>query len=104
MSQTKFSVEIDDHRIPHHEVSKILKAHNYRSSILNKLVRDSSAQLPDSMLLFPFELRYADIVQIAESGDIDHHATAAAEPSRTDASDLAVPLQPSPLTSLRPPP
>lgn len=36
-----------------------------------------------------------DIVQIAESGDIDHCA-AAAEPSGTDTSDLTVPLLPPP--------
>lgn len=33
-----------------------------------------------------------DIVQIAESGDIDHRGAAAAEPSGTDTSDLTVPL------------
>lgn len=35
-----------------------------------------------------------DIVQIAESGDIDHCGAAAAEPSGTDTSDLTVPLLP----------
>lgn len=35
-----------------------------------------------------------DIVQIAESGDIDHRGAAAAEPSGTDTSDPTVPLLP----------
>lgn len=43
--------------------------------------------------------RQRDIVQIAESGDIDHRGAAAAEPSGTDTSDLSVPLEP-----LLPPP
>jgi len=43
-----------------------------------------------------------DIVQIAESGDIDHCGAAAAEPSGTDTSDLTVPLLP-PLQPLSPP-
>lgn len=38
--------------------------------------------------------RQRDIVQIAESGDIDHRGAAAAEPSGTDTSDLSVPLKP----------
>lgn len=38
--------------------------------------------------------RQRDIVQIAESGDIDHRGAAAAEPPGTDTSDLTVPLQP----------
>lgn len=42
-----------------------------------------------------------DIVQIAESGDIDHRGAAAAEPSGTDTSDLTVPLLP-PLQPLLP--
>lgn len=41
-----------------------------------------------------------DIVQIAESGDIDHCGAAAAEPSGTDTSDLTVPLLPPPFLSL----
>lgn len=43
-----------------------------------------------------------DIVQIAESGDIDHCGAAAAEPSGTDTSDLTVPLLPPPFLSLAP--
>lgn len=38
--------------------------------------------------------RQRDIVQIAESGDIDHRGAAAAEPPGTDTSDLTVSLQP----------
>lgn len=38
--------------------------------------------------------RQRDIVQIAESGDIDHRGASAAEPLGTDTSDLAIPLQP----------
>lgn len=44
--------------------------------------------------------RQQDIVQIAESGDIDHRGAAAAEPPGTDTSDLTVllrPLLPRPL-------
>lgn len=37
--------------------------------------------------------RQRDIVQIAESGDIDHRGAAAAEPSGTDTSDLSIPLE-----------
>lgn len=44
--------------------------------------------------------RQRDIVQIAESGDIDHRGASAAEPLGTDTSDLAIPLQPP---SVRPP-
>lgn len=48
--------------------------------------------------------RQRDIVQIAESGDIDHRGAAAAEPSGTDTSDLTVvlsiPPAPQPSRSL----
>lgn len=49
--------------------------------------------------------RQRDIVQIAESRDIDHRGAAAAEPSGTDTSDLTVlsiPPLPLPLPSLLP--
>lgn len=44
--------------------------------------------------------RQRDIVQIAESGDIDHRGAAAAEPSGTDTSDLSHPPR---ISSLSPP-
>lgn len=44
--------------------------------------------------------RQRDIVQIAESGDIDHRGAAAAEPSGTDTSDLSIPLESLPLPVL----